>query len=71
MNRKYFTFIDPIEFQSMILEYINSDDFDKMFNSTVFADNVDCRQAMIHGMCIASALSSKCNHFIFSKEEEE
>lgn len=64
MEDKYVTFIDSKEFQEKILEFISSDEVDKFFNCTVFADKPECRQAMIHGMCIASMMTCKCKQFI-------
>ena len=56
--------IDSREFQQKILDFISSDEFDKIFNSTVFADKPECKQAMIHGMCVASMLTSRCDHLV-------
>ena len=32
----------------------------KMIDATVFKDNQECKQAIIHGMVIASMLTSRC-----------
>ena len=58
----YKILIDSQELQQIILDYIRNGEFDKMFNSTVFKDNPDYRLAMIHGMIIASMLSSRCKY---------
>lgn len=64
MEDKYVIYIDVKEFQAKILEFISSDEVDKFFNCTMFADKPECRQAMIHGMCIASIMTCKCEQFI-------
>lgn len=69
MEDKYSTFIDSKEFQSKILEFIGSDEIDRFFNCTVFADIPSCRQAMIYGMCIASMMVCKCEQFV-SKQND-
>lgn len=56
--------IDSKEFQTKILDFIASEELDKFFNQTVFTGNQECRQAMIHGMCLASMLTSQCNYFV-------
>lgn len=59
--------IDSTEFQKHILDYIGSDNFTKMINSTIFAGKQDCIDAIIHGMCIASMLTSQCNQFYITE----
>lgn len=58
---QYSEFVSIKEFQNRVLDCINSEELDKFFNSTVFADKPECRQAMIHGMCIASMLINDCS----------
>ena len=72
MNDKYNykILIDKKEFQHRIKDCITSDELDKFFNCTVFADKSEYRYAMIHGMIIASMLASDCELF-FTKEELE
>lgn len=53
--------VDIKEFQEKVLDYIESDKIDKLLNSTIYADNKECRSAMIYGMSIASMLTSLCN----------
>lgn len=53
-------FIDIKEFQTKILEFIASDEIDKLFSCTTFTNIPECKQAMIYGMCIASMLTSRC-----------
>lgn len=56
----YKILIDSKEFGEKVLEYISSDELDKMINCTVFAGKPECRSAIIHGMSIASMLTSSC-----------
>lgn len=60
MNEDYKLYIEVNEFQQKVLDYIASEDIDKMINATIFADNPECKRAIIHGMVIASMLTSKC-----------
>lgn len=58
--------IDMGEFQSKILEHVCSEEFNKQFDSTQFSTYEDAkgyRQAMMHGMVMASLMTSKCMHF--------
>lgn len=58
--------IDMGEFQSKILEHVCSEEFNKQFDSTQFSAYEDAkgyRQAMMHGMVMASLMTSKCMHF--------
>lgn len=59
-KRGYQIFVNINEFQQMVLNYIHSNEFNKMFASTVFTGDERCRAAMIHGMSIASMLTSQC-----------
>lgn len=52
--------IDSTEFQQKVLDYISSCEIDKMIDAAVFKDNQECKQAIIHGMAIASMLTSRC-----------
>lgn len=66
--------IDSSELQNRVLECIFSDEVDKFFSATVFASNPEsqaCRQAMIHGMVIASMMACQCDHVLVKKEIEE
>lgn len=64
MENEYLVLIESNEFQEKILDFIASEELDKFFNYTTFADNPECKQAMIHGMCLASMLTSKCNYLV-------
>lgn len=69
MKEKYEILINPAEFQQKILDYINSDELDKMINNTIFAGKPECKSAIIHGMSIASMLTCHCES-IYVKEEQ-
>lgn len=68
MEYGYRMFIDPTEFNQKVLDYISSDELDKMVDSTVFKDKPECKNAIIHGMIIASMLTCRCKS-IYVKEE--
>lgn len=58
--------INNNEFQQKILDCITSEEIDKIFNNTIFAisqEGQTCKQAMIHGMIIASLMTSNCEAF--------
>ena len=63
--------INPTEFQELILNYIGSDEFNKMVDNTVFTDDAKYKSAIMHGMCIASMLTSRCNKFYVVPNNEE
>lgn len=69
----YKVLIDSTELQKKVLDYIASEEFNKMVNSTVFRDNNQCKMAIIHGMVIASMLTCRCEplYINFKKEEYE
>lgn len=59
--------IDTTEYQQKVLDCIGSEEVNKFFNSTMFAGTPEssmCKQAMIHGMVIASMITSRCNQVI-------
>lgn len=59
--------IDTTEYQQRVLECIGSEEVDKFFGATMFANLPEssiCKQAMIHGMAIASMMTSQCNPVI-------
>lgn len=66
----YKTLIDSTELQQKVLDYIASDEFSKMVDSTVFKDNNQCKMAIIHGMAIASMLTCRCEPFCINFKEE-
>lgn len=59
----YRILIDSKEFQQKVLDYIGSEEIDKMIRSTIFDGKPECKSAIIHGMCIASMLASYCEPF--------
>ena len=61
MNEQNVRLINATEFQEKILDYISSDELNKMVNNTIFSDDQKCRSAIIHGMITASMMISKCN----------
>ena len=67
MSDKYSILIDQKEFQQKVLDFIGSDEMNKMIDNTVFKDNPECKNAIVHGMCIASMLTSTCES-IYAKE---
>ena len=68
MKEKYKKLIDPTEFQQKVLDYIGSDELNKMIDSTVFKGNSECKNAIVHGMVIASMSTCRCES-IYVKEE--
>ena len=64
MDSNYKILIDVQEYQKRILDVMTSEEIDKYFNCTVFnekEDKVGYKSAMIHGMCIASLLTTDCD----------
>lgn len=59
--------IDSNELQQHIMDCINSEEIDKFYNCTMYKDNKECKGAMIHGMIIASMLTSRCEQH-YTKE---
>lgn len=70
MEENVSVLVDVNEFQAKVLDFITSDEIDKFYNSTTFADKPECKQAMIHGMCIASLLTCQCNQTVLRRKEE-
>ena len=60
MDNNYRIVVDKDEFQQKVLDYISSDEIDKMISSTVFDGKPECKSAIVHGMAIASMLTSYC-----------
>lgn len=63
--------VDVKEFQQKVLDYISSGEIDKMINSTVFAGKPECKSAIIHGMAIASMLTSCCELMCVKEKEAD
>ena len=72
MEYKYRVLIDSEELHQKILDVITTEkEIDKIFNNTIFAgkENSDSyKMAMIHGMCIASMMTSYCKP-VYIKEK--
>lgn len=71
INYKYRVLVDVNEFQQKVLDYISSDELDKMISSTVFDGKSDCRAAIVHGMSIASMLTLYCEPICIKENMEE
>lgn len=69
--------IDSSELQKVVLDYIKSEEFETMFNSTIFStyeDSEKYKHAVIHGLVFGSMLTSKCRTLsveVIDKKEEE
>lgn len=61
--KNYKILIEEFELQKKVLNYIYSDEFDKMINNTIFKEDEKCRRAIIYGMVTASMLASQCEHY--------
>jgi hypothetical protein len=65
--------IDMGEFQSKILEHVCSEEFNKQFDSTQFSTYEDAkgyRQAMMHGMVMASLMAARCVYLCVKEKLE-
>ena len=63
--------IDSTELQQKVLDYIASEEFNKMVDSTVFRDDNQCKSAIIHGMTIASMLTCRCKPLYINLKQED
>ena len=70
MEEKVSILVDVNEIQAKIIDCITSDEINTFYNYTTFADKPECKQAMIHGMCIASLLISQCNQTVLRRKED-
>ena len=70
---EYVHLIDVNEFRNKILEYEFSEDFDKMYNSTVFSEYSDDRykNAIRYGLVLSSLLISQCESLVAIKVEKK
>lgn len=59
----YKNLIDVNEFQTKLLEYINSKELDNMIKQTVFKDKQDCKMAINYGISLASMLTTMCKDY--------
>ena len=66
----YKKLIDSTELQKTVLNFIGSEEFNKMVNCSIFKDNQECKSAIIYGMSIASMLVCDCTPFYIKFNEE-
>ena len=75
MNKTGDIYINLEEFQKFILNYVQSDEINKAFESTIFANDTAkselCFQAMQHGLIWGSLLANQLPKLIYVTEEEE
>ena len=71
MEDNYKIVVDIKDFQEKVLDYISSDKIDKFLDNTIYADNKECRSAMIYGMSIASMLTSLCELMYVKNNDEQ
>lgn len=66
--------IETKEFQQKILDCVLTDEINRMFESTYFStkeNSSDYKAAMIHGMIMASLLTSSCETYVVEGKEEK
>lgn len=65
-------YINLEEFQRFILNYVQSDEINKAFESTIFANDIAkselCFQAMQHGLIWGSLLANQLPKMIYIEE---
>lgn len=75
MNKTGNIYINLEEFQKFILDYVQSNEIDKAFESTIFANNTAkselCFQAMQHGLIWGSLLANQLPKLIYVEEGEK
>ena len=75
MNKTGNIYINLEDFQKFILNYIQSDEIDKIFKSTIFANDIEkselCFQAMQHGLILGSLLANQLPKLIYVEEKGE
>ena len=69
MAKKYYTYVKTNDIHKRVLDCITTGEIDKFFKCTDFSGDNKCRQAMIHGMCIAAMLMSDCDQMLVESEE--
>ena len=74
MNKTGKIYIDLEGFQEYILKYIQSEEMNKAFESTVFINDITkselCFQAMEHGMIWAVLLANQLPKMIYVEENK-
>ena len=75
MNKTGNIYINLEDFQKFILNYIQSDEINKAFESTMFANDTEksevCFQAMQHGLIWGGLLANQLPKLIYIEEEKE
>ena len=61
--------INSNEFQSKILDFINSEELDKFIDTSIYSDNKDARGAIIFGLSLAASQTCRCQQYLVSKKE--
>ena len=72
MNKISNIYINLEDFQKFILNYVQSDEINKAFESTIFANDTTkselCFQAMQHGLIWGSLLANQLPKLIYVEE---
>ena len=71
--KDYKILIETKEFQQKILDCVLTDEINRMFESTYFASKEnasDYKTAMIHGMIMASLLTSSCETYVIEGDNK-
>lgn len=63
--------INPIEYESYLLNFIGSDTFNGIFNSMNFKDIPECKNAFTTGLAIAGLLTSQVPHYEVIDNEDK
>ena len=63
--------INPIEYESYLLDFIGSDTFNGIFNSMNFKDIPECKNAFTTGLAIAGLLTSQVPHYEVIDNEDK
>lgn len=75
MNKTGNVYINLEDFQKFILDYVQSDEINKAFESTMFANDTAkselCFQAMKHGLIWGSLLANQLPKLIYIEEEKK
>lgn len=75
MNKTGNIYINLEDFQKFILNYIQSNEFNKAFESTIFYNDTAkselCFQAMQHGLIWGSLLANQLPKLIYVEEEKK
>ena len=74
MNKTANIYIDLEEFQKFILNYVQSDEMNKAFESTIFANDTEksesCFHAMKHGLIWGGLLASQLPKLFYIEKEK-